>query len=398
MNFILKIVEGPNKGAEIALVAGVAVTLGKTDDCDIVLADPSMPEVPLKVEASESGVQVDGDMLDVFHVKTAGSTAFAVGPAESAWGDLVWPAKSEPEPAAAPEPESETKSAPAATPESEEKAGEAGENKKEGGKRTGCLGCLVAVILLAVAAVALVWLFRDNEHVVVVKNRISGLVRGEGDTRSEERGSDHGEVLDPLERIAREYGLELTVDNARATLSGNFKTRAERLKATAEAYAGQPGVNLDLSDDESLRVAAEDELFTLTEGAIKVAAATNRVVALEGVSRSAASLRKTLAALAADMPKIKDVDVSGVVFSAKAKSLGEEDGQETVAPVAARKAKPSAPAFPVCGILTKPYPCLVMQNGMRVLEGASIGENTILKIEADSVTVTNSNGRFTWKP
>ena len=65
MNFILKIVEGPNKGAEIALVAGVAVTLGKTDDCDIVLADPSMPEVPLKVEASESGVQVDGDVLDV---------------------------------------------------------------------------------------------------------------------------------------------------------------------------------------------------------------------------------------------------------------------------------------------------------------------------------------------
>ena len=43
MNFLLKIVEGPNKGAEIALVEGVAVTLGKGDDCDIVLADPTLP-------------------------------------------------------------------------------------------------------------------------------------------------------------------------------------------------------------------------------------------------------------------------------------------------------------------------------------------------------------------
>ena len=44
MNFLLKIVEGPNKGAEIALVEGVVVSLGKRDDCDIVLADATLPE------------------------------------------------------------------------------------------------------------------------------------------------------------------------------------------------------------------------------------------------------------------------------------------------------------------------------------------------------------------
>ena len=73
MNFLLKIVEGPNKGAEIALVEGVAVTLGKGDDCDIVLADPTMPDAPLSVEASADGVTVGGEPLEPFSVKTFGS-------------------------------------------------------------------------------------------------------------------------------------------------------------------------------------------------------------------------------------------------------------------------------------------------------------------------------------
>ena len=60
--------------------------------------------------------------------------------------------------------------------------------------------------------------------------------------------------------------------------------------------------------------------------------------------------------------------------------------------------KSKTPLLPVCGILTKPYPCLVMRDGSRVLEGAPLGENIILKIEADAVVVTNSMGRFTWRP
>ena len=66
MSFLLKIVEGPNKGAEIALVDGVMVTLGKGDDRDIVLADRTMPDAPLKVAASADGVTLSGgDSLSV---------------------------------------------------------------------------------------------------------------------------------------------------------------------------------------------------------------------------------------------------------------------------------------------------------------------------------------------
>ena len=74
MNFLLKIVEGPNKGAEIALPEGVAVTLGKSDGCDIVLADATLPDAPLSIEATASGVTAGGEPLAPFAVKTAGAT------------------------------------------------------------------------------------------------------------------------------------------------------------------------------------------------------------------------------------------------------------------------------------------------------------------------------------
>ena len=83
MSFLLKIVEGPNKGAEIALVDGVSVTLGKGDECDIVLADPTLPEEPLTIEASADGVSFDGERLEPLHVVVRGSTSFAVGPADA---------------------------------------------------------------------------------------------------------------------------------------------------------------------------------------------------------------------------------------------------------------------------------------------------------------------------
>ena len=97
MNFLLKIVEGPNKGAEIALVEGVAVTFGKGDDCDVVLADSTLPEEPLSVEASADGVTVDGRPAEPFEVMTSGATSFAVGPADAPWGALKWPKSEEEE-------------------------------------------------------------------------------------------------------------------------------------------------------------------------------------------------------------------------------------------------------------------------------------------------------------
>ena len=408
MNFVLKIVEGPNRGAEIALVEGVAVTLGKGDECDIVLADSTLPEEPLSIEANGDAVSVNGEQLEQFAVKTLGATSFAVGPADAPWGELKWPAKGEisrkdAEPQGketqAEETHGEEDLRDSATPR-EEKA-DAPEPEK---KKHGRLGCLVVLVLLVLLLGVLAWLFRATvrpyaEKVLAYARESLHVGGGTG-------GAGMGAALPmTLSEVASSYGLELEENDGQAKLSGNLKTRAERLRATAEAYEARPGVDLDLSDDESFRASADDALFTITEGAIKAVAATNRVLSIAGTSSSPFALKRILESLSADLPKLRDIDATGVAYgmvpgNEKREEGDGDDGETPIGVFHARRrtSKAKEPSLPVCGILTAPYPCLVMRDGSRVLEGAALGGNVIVKIEADAVTVTNATGRFTWKP
>ena len=402
MNFMLKIVEGPNKGAEIALVEGVAVTLGKGEDCDIVLADPTMPDAPLSVEASADGVVVGGVPLESFSVKTFGATSFAVGPADAPWGELKWP---KPEDREEERENGEESTEPPPPPTTEPPSPPATEPSSR--RRGGCFGCLFVLLGLLLVLIALVWLFWD-----ALKPRAESLwekmYAGRSGTDDTPTVQSSGSVTrsSSLRDIAAKYALSLVESDGRARISGNLKTRRDRLAATAEAYGAQPGVELDLSDDETLRTSAEDALFTLTEGALKVVAATNRVVSIAGSSRSPLLLKKTLEALNADLPKLRNVDTSGVVISplmARTDGAGAGDGEQADGIFSTRtprrtSKKPASPTLPVCGILTTPYPCLVMRDGRRIMEGATVADSVIVEIGADSVTLTNSTGRFTWKP
>ena len=402
MNFMLKIVEGPNKGAEIALVEGVAVTLGKGEDCDIVLADPTMPDAPLSVEASADGVAVGGVPLESFSVKTFGATSFAVGPADAPWGELKWP---KPEDREEERENGEESTEPPPPPTTEPPPPPATEPSSR--RRGGCFGCLFVLLGLLLVLIALVWLFWD-----ALKPRAESLwekmYAGRSGTDDTPTVQSSGSVTrsSSLRDIAAKYALSLVESDGRARISGNLKTRRDRLAATAEAYGAQPGVELDLSDDETLRTSAEDALFTLTEGALKVVAATNRVVSIAGSSRSPLLLKKTLEALNADLPKLRNVDTSGVVISplmARTDGAGAGDGEQADGIFSTRtprrtSKKTASPTLPVCGILTTPYPCLVMRDGRRIMEGATVADSVIVEIGADSVTLTNSTGRFTWKP
>ena len=137
---------------------------------------------------------------------------------------------------------------------------------------------------------------------------------------------------------------------------------------------------------------------------MKVVAATNRVLSIAGKSSSPSVLKRILESLNADLPKLRGVDATGVAYGMPAGNE-ESDRDDYEMPIGvihanrrASKAKAKEPSLPVCGILTTPYPCLVMRDGSRVLEGAALDGNVIVKIEADAVTVTNATGRFTWKP
>ena len=404
MNYLLKIVEGPNKGAEVALVEGVAVTLGKGDDCDIVLVDPTMPDAPLNVEATAGGVMVDGKPVEQFEVMTSGATSFAVGPAGVPWGALKWPKAETEEPKEKPEAAEKPEAVEAA--ETTEKPAEPAE--ASGRRHGGCCGCLVVLFIVLAALAVLCWIFRDRIRESDRYEQFAKIGKGwySRFTREARDAKVSGEKRESLSDIAGKYGLKLVESNGVSTVVGNLRTRRDRLAATAEAYQAKPWVELDLTDDESFRAAADDALFTYTEGALNVAAATNRFLRIAGTSPSPLSLKRTLEALNALLTRLRGDDVSGVVMGVVPAAPAEPEDDAVIAGddgfsvkrTSVRKSRKGSPALPVCGILTAPYPCLVMRDGRRVMEGAVFGDGVIVEIGADSVTITNSAGRFTWKP
>ncbi len=415
MSFLLKIVEGPNRGAEIALVEGVDVTFGKGEDCDVVLADPTLPDEAIVFNASADGVTVGGERLEPYYVKTLGATSFAVGPVDSPWQELVWPTHKAPERS---DEEGESAEAAAGAPaEAAKEKGDAAakekpaEEKKEKKGGRSALVCIVAVILFLLLLLLICWFMRGKIRSYV----------GAG-----EPGSAHAttEASKPtLEDIAERYGLKLDESGDAPAFSGNFKTRAERLRATAEIYSMRPGAALDFSDDESFRSAAEDGLFTLSEGALKVVSATNRALKVSGKVSSPAELARILKALSADLPRLEKVDAADVAYSSRVRVKlddDDDDSGETSSESSAAIERASAdsdddasfadeqliaesalelpPALPVCGILTMPYRCLVMRDGRRIMEGGTVGEFAIVEIGADAVVLTNSTRRIVWKP
>ena len=412
MSFVLKIVEGPNTGAEAALVEGVAVTLGKNDECDIVLADASLPNVPVKIETTAEGVSIDGELMVPLHVKTLGDTSLAIGPANEVWGKLVWPEKE-----TAVEADKPAEESPAPEVKTEE------EKPAEEKKSSGCLIWFIVLLLLSASLAGIGYYYRDrlmpkvepyrpqaktawdwtsshakgaygwcSDKCVALYGKFSS---GKKDPASVEPEKDPAELI---AEIALAHGLDITEVDGSLALTGNLKTRAERLAVTAEAYAVLPCVELNLSDDETLKTAVEDTLGLIGESGVQVKAVTNRVAVLEGRS---ANFPMVVTRISQEVPKITTI----VAPMAHAEpETGDEAADAELPPAIPQpdsaEPKPNAvlPQLPVCGILTSPYPCLVTRSGMRIMEGASIGEWTVRKIEADSVTLTNDMGRFTWKP
>ena len=429
MNVLLKIVQGPNAGAEIVLAGGMTVSLGKGDSCDILLADQSLADLACELEVNDERVRMllpggVEERLEPFRVKFLGeTTAIAIGPETGAWDELVWPSRnvavaSDAEGGGEEEVPGEKPEAPAS-------------GKSSSGKRKCCgCGCMVALLLLSPVLFALLvfllWPVRSgvakllgpaSGHVrpvayvvhdagLAVSGMVCDLAGGCFSGRE-----DAGAVTPPpgIKDIAAEYGLSCAETNGSCVLSGNFSTRAQRLAATAAAYAARPGVMLDLSDDESMRSAASEVLELVTEGKLAVHSATNRVIALSGFASGAASLKTALEAIRADVPHVRDVDCTRVTLAEStgvAAAVGQsvaDTGRPTVkgvkvARVRRDKRKSAAPKMPVVGVMTVPYPCIVLKDGSRVTEGAEFGGFIIDRIGADTIRIKGPEGVFEWRP
>lgn len=404
MSFLLKIVQGPQSGAEIALIEGVNLSVGRADTCDIVLNDASVADKAFELEVTgERVVAILPGGKDIkfepFHVVTIGTTSLAVGPGEEAWKDLVWPKVEKPV--------FEKDSADADAP-----AMQSAPDKARRRKGVGCLFFgLIILLLLGLAAAWAIW--KHPEKSKEGLDKFSSWIKSSYEAGKNRISDDPPAILpkETLDDVAKAYHFEVMKNDGKISAKGDFKTRAQRLEATAKAYAAHPGLEIDFSDAETLKSAADELLNLVADGRIHATKVEGRKVFLEGSTASHASLRRILEALSADLPKITGADCSrvttGVARSEEAQDAA--DDEKDAAPryrVPRMKAERSTvkssrsahPEMPVAGILTIPYPCLVLSDGSRAMEGARFGEYVVEKIERDRVTVRGSEGLFIWRP
>lgn len=383
------------KGAELALVTGTRIKVGASEACDVVIADATLGEVAFELDVAEDGVTLvrpDGAAvrMEPYQVHDFGTTAVATGPAEGPWQPLVRAAEA---PAAADVKPSE----PAAEPEAEAPAKDAdeGEREKEPEKSRWGFGCFAVlfIVLIVLLLAAALWFWRDEWD----WRKALGHEDGQVSVRCEEP---------QLAEIAEQNGLELVRDGDGAPLlRGNLRRRTERLAVRALALAAESGCRFDLTDDETLLSAADALLFAYTDGAIKAVSASNRVVALSGWAPDVAAFERAVRALDADVKGVERVDSRGVSVGGQGAPVrqqqaafipkaGDAPRPETVKKP---KAKPVRD-YPIAGILTRPYACVVMRDGRRLMEGAQIGGVVLERIEADRLVLREGKTTFEWRP
>ena len=403
MNYLLKIVQGANAGAEIALAEGV-VTFGSSDSCDIVLSDSSLPAEAFALETSAAGVSLkelpDGEAKNVepYTLFTFGNSSFAIGENGAAWPELKAPA---PPPASEPPPES-PEPPPASPPPATEPPPPAAPRRRG----IGCLFALALVILFFAVGYILALRYGRFWESSTGGSGVSPAVATSCDPPAGGVSPSQDESAASLAAWAAQHGISVAEKDGETVLAGNFAKRADRLDFAQDAYARDCNLVLDLSDDETLKSGVEEVLFVLTEGRIKLETATNRVVKLAGRAHSREELLNTVAAICTDVNRVRVVDDTAVVC---------KDGQKTAAPTryqaissqAARKhpfvtpaAKPGLPApkCPVAGVILMPYPCLVLRDGSRVAVGSVVEDFKVEKIEADKVTLKRGEETVIWKP
>ena len=381
MDWLLKIVEGPLKGAEIALVGGRRVSVGSGDACDIVIADQTLAAKAFDLDVSDAGVTAvlpDGSAraLKPFEIHAFGTTALAVGPTDRAWDALTPAPAEEPAPEETPAPAEETAPAPR--------------------RHRGC-GCGLLVLLLLILLAVAAWFTRER-WLPKARAWYEARMNGAATTRVVTAGPSLGE-------LAAQHGLTLVETNGARRLVGNVARRTERLAIRALALADDATVQFDLTDDETVRSAADALLFTVTEGALKATAASNRVVTLAGYAATPARLERALRALSADVPAVTRVLTDAVQVGGPpppkpetALAAPDDDGATTPAAVAAKAVDPARHLEPIAGILMNPYPCVVLRTGLRLAEGAQLGNATIVRIEAERLVLRDGATEFEWRP
>jgi len=422
MPLLLKITDGIMKGAEVALLPGTRIKLGADENGDIVIPDATLPAVACELDVTDDGCTLllpEGATraLPLFTIQEINGLSFAIGPADGEWDELKTAAdvKQVESPATPAEPADVPPGESAADTPADSSQGNlavsdgfpAAPESSPIFRRFAWLALLLVVLLCAIG-----WLF---------------FRRYDATRRRREAAAAEAASRQPtLESLVHDYRLEYSTIDGMPHLKGNLQRRTERLAVRALALAAAPKVTLDLTDDQSIREASEALLFTLTEGKVTLSSAANRSIAIAGEVADVAALTRILKAFEADLPSVEHISAKEIVLldqlgNVPAGNEGaaneqaapptspdkapemDETTKEALATLATTGQEigvqpPRQPDYPVAGILTVPYPCVVLRNGTRCTIGAQLGEAVIEKIEADCITLQENGRQITWRP
>ena len=357
MSVLLKIIEGPNAGAEVVLPDGVRIALGRSDDCDIILADDTLPAKACEIVASSSAVELfnyDGtdESLKFYHVKyLSPKSAIAVGPETGAWEDLVYPANENEDAVPVKEPNPLPPSPPPSRP-----------------KMSRTLR-IVSVIMTLCAATALFFGMNFTDEAA-------------GEPVAEVRP----DPMEALAEVAERYNLTVREADGGVVLSGTLSTLKERTEASMQAYRVMKRVKLEIGDDESISRGAAEILHLVGAAGLSVEGSKSGRVSLKGSVAGKEGLIRALEAIRAEVPYLKDVVCSNVTVAC--------DMSDRVS----SKVECRYPQIAVAGIIERPHPCIILRDGTRLAEGAEIGGFLIEKISAESVLVRSAEGVIKWQP
>ena len=327
---LLKILTGPQEGAELELDAGIALRMGTDDSCDIAIVDAMAPAQALEVVLEGDDVFVTaaaerifaGDAalpvgekttLPDYTILTIGSTRCAIGDADKPWPPLRWipldvllaekPEAKEEEKSQEQTPE-QTEEAPLSR-EQVEKLDEL--QSKQRAKRSRGFAIISWLLLILICAAGMWFTGRYVWKIAAPKEKEEAKDIAE---------NAHKTRLERLRERAETLGLtiEEEEDGSIKRISGNVPKTSQRTLIEQIVKYDCPQVICEMTDDETFARSVKELVWGLTEGRLQLVSLKDRVARLMGMTNSEEEWNTIVDNIRHDVPRLASVE-SDVVYA-----------------------------------------------------------------------------------
>ena len=452
---LLKILTGPQEGAELELDAGIALRMGTDDSCDIAIVDAMAPAQALEVVLEGDDVFVTaaaerifaGDAalpvgekttLPDYTILTIGSTRCAIGDADKPWPPLRWIPldvllAEKPEAKEEEKPQEQTPEQTEEAPLSREQVEKLDElQSKQRAKRSRGFAIISWLLLILICAAGMWFTGRYVWKIAAPKEKeeAKDIAENAHKTRLERLPKESSQTFVKLVEEAVKYFPE------NAKLSNLVKWK-----------------DPEMTDDETLARSVKELVWGLTEGRLQLVSLKDRVARLMGMTNSEEEWNTIVDNIRHDVPRLASVESDVVyadVMAAKLREALAKTGFQDVrveilpgelqfvgyAPKESRPkessqtfvklveeavkyfpenaklsnlvkwkdsktaiegeepVEPKARQLPITGIVVHPYPCVILADGQRLGPGSQVGGYTIDEISLTEVSLSRNEEKL----